>query len=721
MADGRNSATPQSSSSPLWREIFRGFQIALDPRKLLLAAAGIVSMSVIWWLLSVIFFNLSPRPLRESETYSNARIQQELGSQTKPGTNEPYREEDLKRIGDERFQADLDRWLILEELAGPGGRLRTMPWYEFRGENPFTFLSRLLSSPPATWGGQLTQYIQSAIPVLLEPLAKLLLPVTHLVNPNVSPLTRLYLILVLLSNILIWAFFAGVITRLAAVQYTRKGPISLKQAITFVMKRYLGYAGGPLLILGLIAFSALGLVVYGLLGLIPFLGDLVIFGLGLPLILIAGLVMTFFAIGLVAYPLMFVTLSVEGDQSDALDAVSRAMNYLYQAPWRYLGYWAIALVYGAAVTFFLLFFVSLAVYLGKWAVSQTAAGLWSSRQPDYLFIYAPPSFGWRELLTAGSPYAVRLQERSVDGSQRVVFDYVPVNPTAYNEAQASFYFYNTWGAGLVGLWLNLVFLLMVGFGYSFFWSASTIIYFLLRKVIDEAELDELYEEEQEEAIGPGQWPSEPSTPESTISLPLTSPASGSVPTAGTSASVPVTVPGGSPTETAKKGDAGAAPGATGSPAPLGFVPPPMTPVSPPSGTASTIPPSTLSPSAGSQSTTPSTSSPAAGPSSTAGEPASGTTAWTASPPPPSNYTVPPSPPTLPQDNQPISGPAPATDTLTQDNHNQSVSGSAAASDTSTPPADSGPTNDQTPAQTPTSVPASGTNSSGTPESPAPNR
>jgi hypothetical protein len=118
MADGRNSATPQSSSSPLWREIFRGFQIALDPRKLLLAAAGIVSMSVIWWLLSVIFFNLSPRPLRESETYSNARIQQELGSQTKPGTNEPYREEDLKRIGDERFQADLERWLILEELAG---------------------------------------------------------------------------------------------------------------------------------------------------------------------------------------------------------------------------------------------------------------------------------------------------------------------------------------------------------------------------------------------------------------------------------------------------------------------------------------------------------------------------------------------------------------------------------------------------------------------------
>jgi hypothetical protein len=523
MADGRNSSTaPQST--PLWREIFRGFQIALDPRKLLLAAAGIVAMTAVWWLLSLIFFNLSPQPKREDPTYSNARIQEELGSQTKPGTNEPYREEDLKQIGDERFQADLARWRVLDELAGPGGRLRTMPWYEFRGENPFTFLTRLLGSPPATWGGQLGQYIQTAVPVLLEPLAKILLPIGYLARPNLTPLTRLYLILVLVSSILIWAFFAGVITRLAAIQYTRKGPISLKQALRFVAKRYVGYAGGPLIPLGLIALSVLGLIVYGLLGLIPLLGDLIIFGIGLPLILIAGAVMTFFAIGLVAYPLMFVTLSVEGDQSDALDAVSRAMNYLYTTPWRYIGYWVLALLYGAAVTFFVLFFVSLAVYLGKWAVSQTAAGIYSSRQPDYLFIYAPQSFGWRELLTLGSPYAIRLQERQVEGSQRVVFEYVPANPTSYNEAMASFYFYNTWGAGLIGLWLHLIFLCMVGFSYSFFWSASTIIYFLLRKINDEAELDEVYEEELEEPIGMAP-PSSPAPPTSgsTISLPMTTP------------------------------------------------------------------------------------------------------------------------------------------------------------------------------------------------------
>src|SRR5262249_10330174 len=45
-----------------WVELFRGFQVALDPKKLLLAAAGIVVMSFGWWLWSLIFFNSSTEP-----------------------------------------------------------------------------------------------------------------------------------------------------------------------------------------------------------------------------------------------------------------------------------------------------------------------------------------------------------------------------------------------------------------------------------------------------------------------------------------------------------------------------------------------------------------------------------------------------------------------------------------------------------------------------------
>jgi hypothetical protein len=53
------------------------------------------------------------------------------------------------------------------------------------------------------------------------------------------------------------------------------------------------------------------------------------------------------------------------------------------------------------------------------------------------------------------------------------------------------------GAGLVAIWLYLVFLLIVGFGYSYFWSASTIIYLLMRRKVDDTDLDEVYLEEDE--------------------------------------------------------------------------------------------------------------------------------------------------------------------------------------------------------------------------------
>src|SRR5439155_22601999 len=45
-----------------WTELFKGFQLALDPKKLLLAAAGIVVMYAGWWLLASAFYNSRTEP-----------------------------------------------------------------------------------------------------------------------------------------------------------------------------------------------------------------------------------------------------------------------------------------------------------------------------------------------------------------------------------------------------------------------------------------------------------------------------------------------------------------------------------------------------------------------------------------------------------------------------------------------------------------------------------
>jgi hypothetical protein len=52
----------------------------------------------------------------------------------------------------------------------------------------------------------------------------------------------------------------------------------------------------------------------------------------------------------------------------------------------------------------------------------------------------------------------------------------------------------------------LTFLMLIGFGYSFFFSMSTIIYLLMRRHVDSAEIDEVYLEEDDQEGVPGGFP-----------------------------------------------------------------------------------------------------------------------------------------------------------------------------------------------------------------------
>lgn len=539
MADGRDQAPGFSFRATFpWMEIFRCFQVALDPRKLLVAAAGILTMSVGWYILSAVFYYKAPD--KNAPEYSNKAILDDLGQKTKPGTDQPYTEADAQKLADEKYRRDFEQWKVLADLAGPygqtmqvpgtppvplpPGRFRAMPWDEYRGPNPFLFATNVLSGSAAERADALTRFLSGSVPVLIEPLVKLLVPVAKMVSPGVSSQTRVYLFFLILWNVAVWAFFGGIITRLAAVQLANKGPLTLRQSTRFVANRYLNYVLSPLVPLAIIGAVVVGLILYGLLSLIPFFGDIVFLGLALPLVLVGGAIMAVFLVGLVGYPLMYPTLSVEGDSSDTFDALSRSINYVYQSPWHYLWYWLVAVVYGAAVTFFVLFFTSLMVYTGKWAVGLPASAVYSERKPDYLFIYAPESFGWRELLLQDSPYAIR-HEAVVSPTGRLVDVYQNANPEMYDQNRKSFWWYNGWGAGIVAFWLALVFLMMLGFSYSFFWSAATAIYFLMRRKVDEAEPDEVFieEEEPEAPLAPPKIAEGTAPPAPSTSLPVITP------------------------------------------------------------------------------------------------------------------------------------------------------------------------------------------------------
>ena len=249
----------------------------------------------------------------------------------------------------------------------PYGTLSTWPWFEDRGPNPFLLATGQLGKPWEVghfWEWFLTQQV----PVLIEPIVKLLLPIIYFFSPGADVKSRLYFLCVLIWTVAVWSVFGGAITRIAAVQVARGEKIGLVDAVRFTLKRILSYVTAPLFPL---LFIFVLLVMHGRFRL-PVHDPHLRRSYGGPVVAgddPAGLLMAVALVGLVGWPLMAATVSAEG--TDSWEAVSRSYSYVYQKPWHFIWYSLVAIAYGAAIVFFVGFMGSLAVYLAKWGVSQT--------------------------------------------------------------------------------------------------------------------------------------------------------------------------------------------------------------------------------------------------------------------------------------------------------------------------------------------------------------
>ncbi|VTS07008.1 hypothetical protein [Tuwongella immobilis] len=499
------------------------FWTAIDYRKLLLAAAGILVMSFGWWLLSVIFFNLRSEPNKTAITEKYKDVEEASRS----------------ALIDTEFAQQSEAYQKLFYYAGPGGKLRTMPWYEDRGPNPYLLSTSLVTASSEERRDMISRFLTNQVPVLIEPLVKFITPVTGLIAPGLWTDTRFYLFLVILWTLATWAFFGGVITRLAIAEIAGYDQLTIKDAFAFVGSRYLSYLCSPLIPIGIIFAVALGCMAYGVVHMIPYLGDL--FTLFWPFIFVGGFVMTIMLLGLVVYPLMYATISAEG--ADTLDGMMRPYNLLVSAPWTFLWYGFLSVLYGAVLIFFVVFVSSFLVYLGKAAVNNTPGIASANMETEYLFVYSPSSFGWQELLLRNSP--IEIERASADAIKAAAATkdlpipaapgYLYSRPADAKAYLDSFLFTNYLGAGIVNFYTTLLFLMMLGFGYSFFWTASSMIYLLLRKKIDETELDEIYVEDEQLEI-----PTAPARPASPPSPPA--PVMVSPPTLRTPPAPPTVVP-----------------------------------------------------------------------------------------------------------------------------------------------------------------------------------
>jgi hypothetical protein len=548
-----------------WTELFRGFQVALDINKLLLAAAGILAMALGWWLLALVFSATKssspptwvPDSSKTDQGWADFRAERHnwnlmhQAANLAKGSDRPrYEVQDIAETLDEyeyfkdlnssdavtehrrtadvvkafqnhlaalkkqglkpellsKYQAKERQYALLGRVK-PAGLLVVGPWYEDRGPNPYLLITGQAGIP---WepGHFWEWFLRDQALVMIEPLVNLVRPIIYFFSPTGNTFgSRVYFLAVLAWTLLVWSFFGGAITRIAAVQLARGEKIGLFEAVRFTLKRWLAYVMAPAFPLVIVLFLMVLMMLFGLVVMIPYFGDIFVAGPFWPIMLVFGLVIAVALVGLVGWPMMSATVSTEG--TDAWEAVSRSYSYVFQRPWNYAWYAAVGIVYGAVLVFFVGFMGSLTVYMSKWGVSLTAKMFYekdnsSTRVPSYLFVYAPTSFGWRELLLEGTTSAEgnvvedrasreRIQGPGAGGVNR----WDRINPEAYESYVDGLSWGQKLGAIMVAFWLGLLFLLVLGFGYSYFWTASTIIYLLMRRNVDAAEMDEVYLEEDD--------------------------------------------------------------------------------------------------------------------------------------------------------------------------------------------------------------------------------
>jgi hypothetical protein len=259
--------------------------------------------------------------------------------------------------------------------------------------------------------------------------------------------------------LVLWSVFGGAIARLAAVQVARDETISVRQALRFSGGKVLSFLFAPVIPLIVILILGALVAIGALLFYIPYIGPIIV-AVFFFLALLAGFVMSLLLIGTIAgWSLMYPTVAVEG--SDSFDAISRSFSYVYAKPWRLIWYALVALVYGALTYLFVRLFIWIMLGLSHYFVTWW---LTSYRTAQWGIMWPAPSY-------LSFPYAV--------------------NYGALNWGEAT-------AAGILSFWVYLVIGLLGAYLISYYFSASTIMYYLLRRDVDAIEMDDVYMEEQDE-------------------------------------------------------------------------------------------------------------------------------------------------------------------------------------------------------------------------------
>ncbi len=251
----------------------------------------------------------------------------------------------------------------------------------------------------------------------------------------------------------VWTFFAGPITRLTALQYARDDIPTLNDAKKMVSKKRKAFFFAPVTPLLAVFLFALCNQLAGLIGSIPLIGPWLLTVL-LPIGILPGtIVLTFIVVlGVLSFGLMLPSISIGG--KDAFEGWSSAYSYLLWGFNRFISYTALAAVIGIVSVLAAAGISELFVALMHRTVSIGLAGELMQTGPG------EGVFRHSLLPVASGPVGLRVA---------------------------------SWMMVII---VVLIRMLVAAYAFSYFFTANTIICFLMRKHVDKVDIDDVYYEEE---------------------------------------------------------------------------------------------------------------------------------------------------------------------------------------------------------------------------------
>lgn len=268
--------------------------------------------------------------------------------------------------------------------------------------------------------------------------------------------------------LIIWSLCGGVICRQAAVQFARQEKPTFFQAFQFTLdKLWSGFVLAQCIPLAFVAFIVILMIVFGLIFRLPWVGDIV-GGILFFLPILGGILITVIMAGmLLGGGLLWPSVAVES--CDAFDAFQRSVSYSLTKAWKTLYYGILVTVYASVcwIVANLGMFIALRITRATVSFGSSYFGLWPrTTEPR-----------WTTKVEHLWPMADPNAMYSWPSGDLGVFEY--------------------FSAACIGFWVLIVIGLMWAFLASIYFCACTVVYYLLRRDVDEIDLDEVFVDEKE--------------------------------------------------------------------------------------------------------------------------------------------------------------------------------------------------------------------------------